>query len=294
MVIVAYKLKKPLSELPPSKSIKDLVGGKSALQNEILGDLANEFGNVLGDKAEDLTLGEVGSSIQSTYSGALGKTSLSLINKMVSSKMPAGFAMKAIKAYLSSTFGLGPKRSDSTLLHGLVLEPTNRLASDVEARTWLDSVANSYAAKVGLSFASSADASGGNSGATVTINLEEFNIQKLRMDSLIRSQLEQYAKFLDIDLLEGTIKSENVTGERDLLQSKLDLWTAEHGDEYEDGIKPYFTKLKVRVFDSYWNWARQDALKLYYDFIFGRITSVDRDLMNQCIQLMNRAEDEEK
>jgi fatty acid synthase subunit alpha, fungi type len=38
-VIVAQKLKKKVEEVPLSKSIKDLVGGKSTLQNEILGDL---------------------------------------------------------------------------------------------------------------------------------------------------------------------------------------------------------------------------------------------------------------
>jgi fatty acid synthase subunit alpha len=41
-VIVAQKLKK-VDEIPLSKSIKDLVGGKSTLQNDILGDLQLEF-----------------------------------------------------------------------------------------------------------------------------------------------------------------------------------------------------------------------------------------------------------
>jgi len=35
--LIAQKLKKPLSEIPLSKAIKDLVNGKSTLQNEILG-----------------------------------------------------------------------------------------------------------------------------------------------------------------------------------------------------------------------------------------------------------------
>lgn len=35
--IIAQKLKKPFSEIPLSKAIKDLVNGKSTLQNEILG-----------------------------------------------------------------------------------------------------------------------------------------------------------------------------------------------------------------------------------------------------------------
>ena len=39
LIIVAQKLKKRMDEIPLSKSIKDLVGGKSTLQNQILGDL---------------------------------------------------------------------------------------------------------------------------------------------------------------------------------------------------------------------------------------------------------------
>ena len=43
-VLVAQKLKKPLDAVPLSKTIKELVGGKSTVQNEILGDLGKEFG----------------------------------------------------------------------------------------------------------------------------------------------------------------------------------------------------------------------------------------------------------
>ncbi|KAJ3096841.1 3-oxoacyl-[acyl-carrier-protein] synthase [Phlyctochytrium planicorne] len=296
MVLIAQKLKKPLSDIPSSKSIKDLVGGKSTLQNEILGDLAGEFGNVLADKAEEAPLGEVSSALQNSFSGSLGKTSNGLINKMISAKMPAGFAMGAIKAYLSTTFGLGPKRAEAVLLHGLVTEPAARLGTEGDAKAWLDATAKAYAAKVGVTLggASSSAGSGAAGGAaTVTINSEEFNLQKLKTDSMVRSQLELFAKYLDIDLLEGAKLATTERDGRNALQEELDLWNAEHGDVYGDGIRPSFTKLKARVFDSHWNWARQDALHLYYDIIFGKITTIDRDLMNQCIHLMNRAEDQE-
>ncbi|KAJ3326414.1 3-oxoacyl-[acyl-carrier-protein] synthase [Blyttiomyces sp. JEL0837] len=295
LVLIAQKLKKPLADIPVTKSIKDLVGGKSTLQNEILGDLAAEFGNVLADKAEESPLSEVASALQNSFSGSLGKTSNGLINKMVSAKMPAGFAMNAIKAYLSSSFGLGAKRAEAALLHGLVNEPASRLGSEAEAKTWLDAVARSYAAKVGISLGSSAAASAGGAagGSVVTINSEEFNLQKLKTDALIRSQLEQFAKYLDVDLLSGAAQAAVEKEAKVALQEQLDLWNAEHGDIYAEGIRPAFTTLKARVFDSHWNWARQDALQLYYDILFGRITSVDRELMNQCIHLMNRAEDQE-
>ncbi|KAI8617820.1 hypothetical protein BC830DRAFT_1166674 [Chytriomyces sp. MP71] len=292
-VLIAQKLKKPLGDISGTATIKSLVGGKSTLQNEILGDLAAEFGNVLADKAEELPLNEVGSAIQNNFSGNLGKTSSGLVNKLVSSKMPAGFGMGAIKSHLSTAFGLGPKRADGVLLHGLTVEPAARLGGEGDAKAWLDSTAQAYAGKVGVSLGSAGGATGPVGSVGMAMNSEEFNLHKLKTDVLIRRQLEQFAKYLDVDLLGPSQQLAAEKDERTVLQSQIDLWLAEHGDFYENGIKPAFTKLKARVFDSSWNWARQDALQLYYDIIFGRITSIDRDLMNQCVHLMNRAEDYE-
>jgi len=39
LVVITQKLKKWIDKIPLSKAIKNLVGGKSTLQNEILGDL---------------------------------------------------------------------------------------------------------------------------------------------------------------------------------------------------------------------------------------------------------------
>jgi 3-oxoacyl-ACP reductase-like protein len=54
-IIIAQKLKKKVEEVPLSKSIKDLVGGKSTLPNEILGDLNMEFSSA-PEKGEELPL----------------------------------------------------------------------------------------------------------------------------------------------------------------------------------------------------------------------------------------------
>ncbi|KAJ3188792.1 3-oxoacyl-[acyl-carrier-protein] synthase [Gaertneriomyces sp. JEL0708] len=292
-VLIAQKLKKPLTEVPMSKSIKDLVAGKSTLQNEILGDLAAEFGNNgLADKAEELPLSEVASALQDAHSGTLGKTTLGLVNKMIGAKMPGGFGMGQVKAYLGSAYGLGPKRTQGALLHALVEEPAARLATEAEAKSWLDTVANKYASKVGITLGSTADAGAGNAagGAVVTIDSEVFDKHKLALDLMVRHQLEAYAKYLDMDLLHNTNAEQDTIK---TLQGEIDQWLAEHGDTYAEGIRPAFERLKARVFDSHWNWARQDALQLYYDMIFGRISSLDRELMNQCVHLMNRADDSE-
>ena len=119
LVIVAQKLKKRVDEIPLSKSIKDLVGGKSTLQNEILGDLQQEFASA-PEKGEELPLEALGSALGSGFS-ALSKYSMGFISRLIGGKMPGGFNSLAIKSYLSKTWGLGPSRSDGVL--GTTLEP---------------------------------------------------------------------------------------------------------------------------------------------------------------------------
>ncbi|KAI8805920.1 hypothetical protein BJ742DRAFT_774644 [Cladochytrium replicatum] len=293
--LISQKLKKPLSDIPPSKSVKDLVAGKSTLQNEILGDLAGEFGNVLADKAEELPLSEVASALSNSFSGKLGKISTGLINKLISAKMPPGFAMGQVKGYLTNNYGLGPQRIEGVLVHALTVEPAARLGSEADAKSWLDSVVPAYASKVSLSLSSRLEGSGtaGGAGVVVTVNSEDFNLMRAKTDTMVRAQLEQFAKYLDIDLLDGMQVAGVERDAKEALQAELDFWLAEHGEAYSEGIKPAFNTLKARVFDSHWNWARQDALQLYYDIIFGRITSVDRELMNNAVHLMNRADNYE-
>jgi fatty acid synthase subunit alpha, fungi type len=81
-VIIAQKLKKKVDEVPLSKSIKDLVGGKSTPQNKILGDLQLEFTSA-PEKGEELPLEELGSALGVGFGGSLGKYSNGLISRVV-------------------------------------------------------------------------------------------------------------------------------------------------------------------------------------------------------------------
>jgi len=76
-------LKKAVNEIPLSKSNKDFVGGKSTLQNEILGDLGQEFSSA-PEKGEDLSLEELGAALAIGHS--LGKYISGLISRLVSGK----------------------------------------------------------------------------------------------------------------------------------------------------------------------------------------------------------------
>ena len=74
------------------------------------------------------------------------------------------------------------------------------------------------------------------------------------------------------------------------LQAKLNSINREHGNAYIEGIQPCFDILKARCFDSSWNWVRRDALLMYYNIIFGWLTTIDRELTAHCIALLNRAD----
>ena len=100
--------------------------GKSTLQNEILGDLGKEFGST-PEKPEDTPLDELGASMQATFNGQLGKQSTSLIARLVSSKMPGGFNITAVRKHLETRWGLGSGRQDGVLLFALTNEPAARL-----------------------------------------------------------------------------------------------------------------------------------------------------------------------
>lgn len=286
--IVAHKLKKQLDDVPMAKPIKDLVGGKSTVQNEIVGDLGKEFGS-LPEKPEDMPLSELSEILQETYSGSYGKQTQSMVARLISSKMPGGFSMGVARKHLQSRWGLQQGRQDAVLLYAVTEEPAQRLGAEGDAKAYLDALTQKYAAKAGVSLATAASGgSGAGAGGAVVDSaaLEEITKEN---KAVARQQLEVLARYLKIDLTKGDrslIKQKEAT---EVLQAELDLWAEEHGEFYAKGIKPVFSRLKARTYDSYWNWARQDALSMYFDIIFGNLTSVDRETVTQCIQIMNRA-----
>ncbi|KAF9467993.1 fatty acid synthase [Collybia nuda] len=288
-VIVAQKLKKKVEEVPLSKSIKDLVGGKSTLQNEILGDLQQEFTSA-PEKGEELPLEELGSALSAGFSGSLGKYSNGLISRLIGGKMPGGFNASAMKAHLSKSWGLGPSRSDGVLLLATTLEPPKRLGSELEGKAWLDGVVTIYAQRSGISLSAPGAGATSGGGGGATINSEEFLKFQADQEQFAAQHVELYMRYLGRDSRAGEIAYDKEKTTNTALQAKLDSILREHGDSYVEGIQPRFDPLKARRFDSSWNWVRQDALLMYYDIIFGRLTTVDREITARCIALLNRAD----
>ena len=228
--------------------------------------------------------------MQATFNGQLGKQSSSLIARLVSSKMPGGFNITSVRKHLETRWGLGAGRQDGVLLLAITAEPAARLASENDAKAFLDEQTNKYAGFAGINL-SPPTAAGGGGAAGGGMMMDPAALDALTRDqkALFKQQLELFARYLKIDLRQGDKAHVASEESAKALQSQLDLWNDEHGEFYAAGIEPAFTPLKARIYDSAWNWARQDALTMYYDIIFGRLKTVDREIVSRCIYIMNRA-----
>lgn len=229
--------------------------------------------------------------MQATFNGQLGKQSTSLIARMVSSKMPGGFNITAVRKHLETRWGLQSGRQDGVLLYALTSEPASRLGSENDAKAWLDEVSNKYASHAGISLSSAPAGGSGGAAAGGGMMMDPAALDALTKDQkvFVQQQLELSARYLKMDLRAGDKAALLATANSNALQAQIDLWNAEHGDFYASGIAPVFTPLKARVYDSSWNWARQDALSMYFDIIFGRLKAVDREIVSRCINIMNRS-----
>ncbi|KAJ2879371.1 fatty acid synthase alpha subunit Lsd1, partial [Coemansia aciculifera] len=259
--LVAHKLKRSLDDVSTAKPIKSLVGGKSTLQNEIVGDLHKEFGSKVPDKAEDLSLQDLATAI-GTFGGSLGKYAQVQLARLFSNKMPGGFSLSSARNTLQSAYGLGPQRQDALLLAALTMEPSSRLSSDAEVKSWLGTVAQAYAAKVGITYAAtSAGGSSSQAGAPVISSAEMEKMQQKQHEH-IRQQIQVLARYIGMDLREGARLAEDGQARVVEMQTKLDSISTELGDEFIDGMQPLFDARKARRFDSSWNWVRQEAYEL--------------------------------
>lgn len=287
-ILVALKTKKTLEDVPGSKSIKDLSGGKSTLQNEILADLQKEFGDGVPDRSEELSLKDLSAHIQPVFTKTLGRHASTLIAKLLSSKMPAGFTLATARDLLSREFGLEVKAADQIMLYSLLAEPSSRLTNEDGAKAWLREVASKFFSLHGVELPASESSHGETEGGALVSSVELEKI-KIKNKRFIKQQIDLFAAYVEQNLFEFNSIAGNKAGQIVALQQDLDLWLAEHGSVYFEGVKPMFSWIKTRKYDSSWNWARQDVFMLYYDIIFGRLVNVDRDVTAKCLHVMNRS-----
>ncbi|KAJ2800066.1 fatty acid synthase alpha subunit Lsd1, partial [Coemansia helicoidea] len=166
------------------------------------------------------------------------------------------------------------------------MEPAARLASEADARAWLDNAAKAYAVRAGISYAATT-ASGGAAQGPVVSSAEVEKMQQAQREHA-QQQMAVLARQAGIDLRADARAVESEKARNSELQADLDGLSAELGDDYVEGIKPVFDARKARRFDSYWNWARQDAYEWIQQAITGGDAVADDEV--RVLQLQNCAD----
>ncbi|KAI0151736.1 putative fatty acid synthase alpha subunit FasA [Xylariaceae sp. FL1272] len=257
--LVAQKLRKAFDEVPLGDTIASLSGGKSTLQNELLGDLGAEFGD-MPDGSEGTPLETLGEKLASGFSGKLGKSSKRLIDRFLSSKMPGGFGQSQMTEYLASRWGLGPNSQLAVQCCCITIEPSARLADAAQAHAFLDTAVARYAKQAGVALPTPS-AGGGSSGQGAAVMVDDASLKKLKQeqDMVLRKQLQVLAQHLGVEIAPG-VSAE--VADADEAHQQLDRIYAELGEELIVGMKGIFDPLKERRYSSWWNWVREDVARL--------------------------------
>ncbi|KAJ2865579.1 fatty acid synthase alpha subunit Lsd1, partial [Coemansia erecta] len=282
--IIAQKLRVPINAVVGTQTVRELTGGKSTLQNEILGDLLKEFATgdtkpmdlmaAIPDNPDELTLEQLAQVLGPTFSGSQlsGKHTMMQIARLFSTKMPGAFSQTAFRTALAEGYCPGMHKrhvQDGVLLTAMTMEPATRVDDVPAALAWLQSVVKAFAENANIPFASMLKRSGalarpssGNGKRHQHMGMENDSAEQRK---LAADKMAAYARYLGIDLRQGHRLHEEATGRIEVLQQQVAELHEELGSGFISGIRPQFDKRKVRIFDSYWNWAREDALALVYE-----------------------------
>lgn len=236
------------------------------------------------ERPEEIPLERLCEALSVNHGGKLGKTTNTLVSKMISSKLPGDYGQTKLRQILKERWGLGPGRQDAALLLALTKQPASRLASSQEAEAFLAEVGKTYYAKEGLALPSSGPSQ--SQGGVVDVKaLQMVNEQNT---SLVRAVMQTLGAHID-----STTQATDAAG-TDTEQAAqnavqlLDDWVLEHGEEYADGIASIFEAKKERLYDSYWNWNAQDIRSLVQSLECRQLKHAE--LMGQLsIRIVNRA-----
>jgi len=275
--LVASSLRKSGSAINLNDSLKDLSGGRSTIQNEMVGDLLQEFGQ-LPDNAENMSLTDLSSAIQTTYDGKLGKVLRSRIDRMITAKMPASFGMAAVRSYLSDEWGLGYGRQDDALLLALSDQPSTRLKDSRAAEAFLDGTAQKHMDSAGL--ARPVPQVVGPGAEEVLVDPKALSQLRSEQD-LLRAKI---AALLCQERDNTNVVMEDT--EQQSTVSALRLYERELGDEFCNGIKPIFQAGHQRSYESAWNWMHVELLSVYYRCIEAQ--KAGRELSQQDLLAIQR------
>ncbi|CEM29078.1 unnamed protein product [Vitrella brassicaformis CCMP3155] len=259
--LLATRLHLTLDEVPPTATIRALCGGKSALQNEVVGDLSTEFGSE-PEGASDKSLETLARDLGAGYTQP-GKILTNLTSRMLTKIMPAPLSTVSKARACLAGMGLGENFQNGVLVHAVAHEPSSKFGGEGEGRSWLRSMAEKYADLRGVAMPAGGAAMGAGTGAgsaSVAV-IDAAALDDLK--SALRRSIDALRQYTDPSpsFEEEQLITSALTDLERLEQGVAPSYVFdEHGPRYLSMIKPMFKPPKVRTYDSSWAWVRVDAM----------------------------------
>jgi fatty acid synthase subunit beta len=249
-VIVASRV----GEIAPGKTLKQLVGGRSALQNEIIGELSAEFGSDPPENGSEMPLDELANSWPG-YS-KMGKATTQLVSKVLLQTQPAGSSMKSVHKQLEEEFAVTPATVDGILLRAVQLAPKKRLSA-AESVAWRASLVSAFNSEVGVS---AGPRGAGPATAGTVANTSAA------MDPATAEKLKAFAK----TIAKAANDFLGPQPEKDVPElpapSPLE---AEFGEKFADGVQAMFAKEQVREYNDWWSVGQRRIYRYWQETEHG-------------------------
>ncbi|KAI0467782.1 acyl transferase domain-containing protein [Xylaria cf. heliscus] len=259
LAITAFRLRVPRGSIDMTRSIKFLAKGRSALQNEIVGNLAAEFGQ-LPDAVEDMPLIDLSQDLQRTYGGKFGKFLNGWLAKAVEAKLAPSLTVSKIRSYLSKTFGLQQGRQNSFFLTAGFDEIPSRLGNDQESWQAVSRWAEAYAKDHGLEQMAGPTDPRSDTFGTSGAPSQEAIIADAKLAEFGRDLANLMAKHFDDKSSSKQLQrpgSPQQQTDEPADQNTTHLGN-ELGQDFINGTRPIFKPEMVYRYLSGWNWAIQD------------------------------------
>lgn len=282
-------------DLNLDKSLKELSQGKSTLQNEIKSDLIREFESFKDDNVEDIPLCELASSLESDK---LGLVTFPQVIKFVSKHFSGKFnALINVRKYLIREWSM---TDPNPILLFMAYNDSSfkaRFATEDETKNFIDKCCYSFAAKENITiFTTQANAQsvdgqieGDDDEKSRLVSLEEYNKFEDDLRVLNTQQNEALNKHLSVP--KNSDKVNAVAEELEIMKQKFARLEEEFGGYFiNESINHMFSAAKVRIYDSSWNWSRQDALLLFYSNLNHQSPISKKEIHKNIRNVMNRVD----
>lgn len=143
------------------------------------------------------------------------------------------------------------------------MEPVSRLGSADEARNFLDDLVNKYATYQGISLVpSNHTPDSHDSHGPAAVDIAGLNSLSKRHLKLYREQFDSLAKYLNIEPFASQQATADSTARTSTLEATVDLLKAEFDGNFIEGVQPIFNIKQLRQYDSWWNWSREELVRL--------------------------------